>query len=72
VDLSCHLGRRAMVLVADAANGENSHHTADGRTYTEFSEGQAVIYNGRFTDFKDVNSVASHVYVGRYRALFIT
>ena len=61
-----------MVLVAAAANGGNSHHTAGGPMYTEFSEGQAVIYNGKNTDFKDVNGVASHVYVGRYRALFIT
>jgi len=38
-----------MVLVATAAaaNGGNSRHTAGGRTYTEFSERQAVIYNRR-------------------------
>jgi len=54
-----------MVLVATAAaaNGGNSRHTAGGRTYTEFLERQAVIYNGRFTKDIDVNGVV--VYVGR-------
>ena len=58
-----------MVLVAAApadaaANGGNSpHHTAGGRTYTEFLERQAVIYNGKFTNYTDVSGVV--VYVGR-------